>query len=167
MRLDRWPLERIMCLPDWCFGRRWSTGLYATSAATDPLWDISEQSLPQACVLWEVVFWSCISNVGGDYFRLALGFQLPTSLAMMNALDPLLPGVGVPGPEPRNIIGLSNGFGIRFTMRQMIQANGRKVVLEVNPFAVANKEVQVIMVFSSIPREVPDWLVSAQAINLP
>ena len=156
-----------MCLPDWCFGTRWSTGLYVTCPATDPAWDISELSLPQACVLWEVVFWTCQSLAVGDYFRLALGFQVPTSLAMMNALDPLLPGVGVPGPEPRHIVGMGNGFGMRFTMRQMIQANGRKVVLELNPATLVNKEIQVILVFSSVPREVPDWLLSAQAINLP
>ena len=167
MRIDDWPLERIMRLPDWCFGQRWPVGLYATKTGAGSAWDISEIALPEVSVLWEFTFWPLEIMAQTTNFRLALGQQLPVATAQMDQLEPLLAGVGIQGPTPRQIIGQGYAAPAIRMLRKPIESGGKKVILELTTGGAAAQDLQVILVFSSIPREVPDWLFSAQVINLP
>lgn len=160
MRVDDWSLDRIMQLPDWCFGRRWQISLYALSTAGAPVWDITEMGLPERCVLWEWTAWSTYIWLQGDRWRLALGDQLPTTVAMMNVLSPLLYGLGVQEAEPRGIIGTYyTSLAVR-GLRLPIESAGRRLILEVDAVAEGVKDFQFAAVISSMPKEIPDWLIS-------
>lgn len=160
MNIRDWPLGQIMQLPDCCFGRRFVVSVSSFLTGPGTAWDISELAIPELSVLWELMV------SGGDVtlvdcgIRLALGDQLPTTAAMMAAYSPLIPGLGVQGPEPR-LIQCSPRLCIHLVnVRQPIEAMGRRLVLEHLSGPGEVLHVQVSMVVSSIPTEVPDCLIS-------
>ena len=160
MNIRNWPLDRIMQLPDSCFGRRFSVCAHVSTDDSTVAWDISEIAFPETFVLWEVAISQHYFGFTEffDSLRLALGDQLPTAAAMMNALEPLIPGFGAQGPEPRYFMALPDYFA--FHMRNPISAKGRRLVLEATPLPEVNIDVQVVCEVSSMPTEVPDWLCS-------
>ena len=167
MRIDDWPLERIMRLPDWCFGQRWPVGLYAATDAIGSVWDMAEIPLPDRCVLWEFTCYTSLIMNADTVFKVAIGHQMPTTAVQMNLLEPLMPGVGVQGTSPRPIHGNAYALISVTRLKKVIESAGRKVILQLTLGTALEQDLQVIMVFSSLPREVPDWLISAKAINLP
>jgi len=166
MRMDNWPLERIMRLPDWCFGRRFVISATASGVNGALAWDISELSFPEVCVVWSFTFWLRRDDFDIETFRVALGTQLPVAAAMMNALEPLIPGLGIQGAAPRQILMSSYGAATILTLRTPLETGGRNLVIEGTPSAAKSGSATGALVVSSMPREVPDWLISAKAINL-
>ena len=55
MRIDNWPLDRIMRLPDWCFGRRYWVGQYLYGLGGGIAYGIAEEPLPDKFVVWGVM----------------------------------------------------------------------------------------------------------------
>lgn len=162
MDIRDWPLDRIMQLPDCCLSRRFLISCYVTRSSAGTDWDISEIALPEKFVLWEINL-----NVQTDVSklvlsRIALGDQLPAAAATVDALEPLIYGFGATGAEPRTI-GTYGPAALRFVgLRQPISAMGRRLVLEVSVGADTTAYVYLGIVISSIPKEVPDWLISGQ-----
>ncbi|MBA7674184.1 hypothetical protein ES703_82391 [subsurface metagenome] len=161
MNIRNWPMDRIMQLPDCCFGRRWPMSLYVAGVSDTPGYDITELALPEMAVFWSLVWWVAYSDGVVSYMRLALGDSLPTAAAQMTALEPLFPGMGVTGAEPRNILIGSASRGARLTMRMPVRAAGRRPVLEVVSGEAKSCVLHVILEVSSAPTEVPDCLLSA------
>jgi len=160
MNIRDWPLGQIMQLPDCCFGRRFAVCLELAPKATGVFWDIGEVALPEKCVLWELVIDVHCDEAQTGALRLALGDQLPTTTAMMDALDPLIMGLGIQGADPRTIE-FRNELEIHLRrLRVPILAAGRRLILEVSRGPVILWVVNVMAVFSSMPTEVPDCLVS-------
>jgi len=160
MNISQWPMSRIMQLPDFCFGRRWQVSCSAKGVVVGPNWDIAEIAFPEHIVLWELNLYSVGSVTTAKTFRLALGDQLPTSGAMMDALEPFLPGLGITGPEPRLIMPLHYGSLTGPMLRTNIHTAGQRLVLEVSADVTASDALVVIVIVSSLPTEAPDWLVS-------
>lgn len=160
MNIRDWPLGQIMQLPDCCFGGRFLVSCYIRQTILGAGWDISEIALPEKFVLWEVEF-DVMTEVDKLVLtRLALGDQLPVAVGMVDALEPLLQGFGVQGPEPRVIESFGSvSFSFR-RLRQPYTPAGRRLVMEVDlPIAVV-AYVSASLIVSSIPTEVPDCLVS-------
>lgn len=162
MDIRHWGLDRIMQLPDWCFGRKFEVCVALLSAAGARTWDISEIALPEVCVLWEVSMTPSTAEFQIESYRLALGDILPTAAGEMDVMEPLIHGLGEQGPSPRDIYGLPRYAGWRFMTRKPIEAGGRRIVLEMKATDSQGGRLQVVCVFSSIPKEVPDWLVLGQ-----
>lgn len=166
MRIDNWPLNKIMQLPDWCFGRRYPVGVAVRTPISAIGWDMSEVGLSERAVLWEVTFWAATGYTDLDNFRLALGDRLPTAQAEMDLYEQLLKGVGRLAATRRHL--LTNAAEVIHInrIRMPVEAGGRKVILEATPDNTKAVEIQVVTIWSSMPKEVPDWLVSAQGENL-
>ncbi len=160
--IQHWPLDRIMQLPDHCFGRRFPVCLCPSSSSDVPGWDISEIALPETCVIWDLVMWVELVTVALTSFRLALGDQLPTTTAQMDALDPLFPGLGHQGAEPRQVLFGAANVPIVSMLRLPVRSGGRRPVAEVIVAGPDPGYLDVILVVSSIPTEVPDWLISGR-----
>lgn len=123
-------------------------------------WDIAEIAFPEKAVIWELTVEIVGAFEPGDNFRIALGDQLPTTEAQMDALEPLFPGTGQQGPEPRRMLmQLYTGTSMR-QLKMPIQASGRRMIVEVTPVGAAEKPVVVKIIVSSLPTEVPNWLIS-------
>lgn len=160
MDIRDWPMDQVMQLPDCCFGRRFVVSVSVRVVHPFVGWDISELALPERCVIWELVGVVGRVNFDVDYIRLALGDQLPTGTVMVDALDPLIPGLGLTGAEPRRIINWYLGYISLVNLRMPIATAGRRLVMEVVAVAEKKANIMVVIAVSSIPREVPDCLVS-------
>lgn len=160
MDIRDWPLNRIMQLPDCCFGRRWPVILECFRSAVGHDWDISEIAIPDLAVLWRVSLTGHLGVWDSGYFRLALGDKLPTAVVEMNALEPVISGLGVQGAEPRQIHLTTYDGQFVMEFKQLVHAQGRRPILELFNLAEGASAVRVELVFSSIPTEVPDWLIS-------
>lgn len=163
MDIRNWPIDKVMQLPDWCFGSRFPVGVAARTAAGVITWDMSEVGLPERAVLWEVSFWCPEDYTQVDGFRMGLGRVLPTTQAEMTANTQLLKGCGrwVAGARHFNMFGAQTP-AIR-SMKVPFETAGQNLILEVDPAAAKTVEIIVITVWSAMPTEVPDWLVSGQA----
>lgn len=160
MNVRDWPLGQIMQLPDCCFGRRFTVSCSPPVAGPAAVWDISEVALPEVFVIWELSIVPSMANLETCWFRLALGDQLPANAAQMLALPPLFMGMGLPGPEPRQIsLGWSNYIHLS-RLKVPVSAMGRRLVVEAFPTVGVVGTGEVSIVVSSIPREVPDCLLS-------
>jgi len=162
MNISNWPLNRIMQLPDNCFGQRYLMSCYIETDGTTKKWDISEMALPEVFVLWELNVLTTYMGSDLSFVRLALGDQLPTAVAQMDALEPLFPGFGVQGADPR-VFRVSWASNLRFMkLRKAFRPSGRRLIMEAYSTADKLPVVQAGIVISSIPTEVPDWLCSGR-----
>lgn len=160
MNTRNWPIDKIMQLPDWCFGRRYMISCTINTGAGEQTWDISELAFPEKAVIWEMTNEAYALTHLDDYYRLALGDQLPTTAAQMDALEPLFPGMGLQGPEPRHNRLLLYTDATMVKLRMPIQPGGRRMILELTPESESIKLMGVRIIVSSMPTEVPDWLIS-------
>lgn len=163
MDISKWDIERVMQLPDWCFGWRFPVCTAIESSTGALTWDISEVSLPERAVLWELVFYSPRGYTTMDSIRIGLAHQIPTSQAQMDKSTELLKGFGrlISG---RRILKLYGAEVPSMRMLRMpVETGNRKLVLEVKATTGNNSQVILMTVWSSLPKEVPDWLFSARA----
>lgn len=160
MDIRNWAMDQIMQLPDHAFGRRFIVSAEVRATGEQTAWDISEVAFPERCVLWQLVIrpYQCVSLAEG--IRIALGDQLPTAAAMMDRLEPLVAGLGMQGAEPR-LISLAMMAGwLNIGMRFPLHAGGRRLVLEATCADQKTTWASVHVLVSSVPKEVPDWMVS-------
>lgn len=162
MDISDWPIGKIMQLPDHLFGRRFVVSCTAEAVNGASGWDIAEIAFPEDIVLWGMWYGLTFDEYKADYIRLALGDQLPTTTAMMDGLEPLLPGVGRQGADPRRIITASYNTYLPQHLRMPIRTMGRRLVMEVTAAAAKNAIWGVVLVVSTIPREIPDWFFGRQ-----
>lgn len=163
MDVSRWDIERLLRLPDWCFGRRYVVSCYVQAAPGTTVWDMSEVSFPDVGVLWELQILPVYITDPGDYVRVALGGQVPADAATFMTLGPLVMGLGKEGAEPREIhFGMYSGsLFIRGPF--LIRAQGQRMVVEGRATATKYCYCSVVAVVSPMPEEVPDWVVSGPA----
>jgi len=159
MNLSDMTPQQIMKLPDHLFGNRFIVGIEISESLADTYWDIAETALPDYAVLWSFGWELWNSGVTFANFRLALGDQLPTTTGQMDGLTPLLSGVGNQGSEPRAIQFGIDPLSQQFNCKTLINAQGRRPILEMTNPGQSNVEVRCLFVFSSLPKAVPDEFV--------
>ena len=161
MDIRKWGLDRIMQLPDGCFGRRWPIIFSGTIVSGAKGYFISELALPERSVIWQLFFW-CPAIGGLETFNLsifaayAIGDQLP-SAAIWPTLEPLFQGVD------RVIIptGAFYAFTGVLNMKVPVMTSGRRICLRVQNSSTISLLCCSGLVISSVPNEVPDCLLSA------
>lgn len=163
MDISNWSLDKILELPDWCFGKRWWVGTYVGTLNDEASYFLIEESVPDKFVLWDVVV-STTGHRDAEHANVTLRLcrQVPTSTnikeyrRLMTNLsnrtqtyDVYLPPVALSHLGPmRNLVEADND-----------QIGGcLKLVGE-----GADCENSVACLISGIPREVPDWVVSGLA----
>ena len=155
--ISKWPISRIMQLPDDCFGTKFPI-IFSGSITSGPSkFFTSELSLPDRSVLHSVEVMN-ISNtpgtVGGRIFlSLALSTNTVVTDAQFAALDNLLPGID-------EIQAGARAFRCPISCRMMripVPAQGRKVVARVRFIPAQEVTFVICLVFSSIPAEIPDF----------
>ncbi|GAI17089.1 unnamed protein product [marine sediment metagenome] len=162
MDIRNWGLSRIMQLPDWCFGRRWLIDVSAEETTEVRAYAISRESLPDVAVIWELRMEDIVGDGNVTFVQLKLGNRIPVSAAAFNALEDMFKNIGIFAAGVYVIrLGANTPYQVS-TMRQPINAQGRKMVLNILGTGAKTKQVRVSLVISSIPTEVPDWLVSGQ-----
>jgi len=166
MDVSGWSPDKIMQLPDHVFGERHVLACYGSSYNDVPVWDISEVAVHDISVLWDLYILPTYVETSSDYVRIAWGQYLPKTTAEMDELMPLVRGLGAQGKEPRKIPIYLYVGGMSFHLRKLVYPGGRRLVIEVYASATKHTLCHVVATVSSLPREVPDWLISSQVKSL-
>jgi len=166
MDISRWPLDKIMELPDWCFGQQWWIGdSVGTSAATTTYFYFTDMP-PDVFVVWDIIV-----SPGG----IVAGTRLDVTLCLcaeapkdqnIRTMTRLLRNFGTNGAFydmhlPPNVL---THVG---PMKTVVEAqnNGIGGALKI-PTETADLESSIAVLVSAIPKEVPDWVVSGRAVKL-
>jgi len=160
MDVRNWGLDQLMMLPDHCFGRRWPIGLSVLGATVLPKFDVAEMALPEKCVIWELAAFYHTTGLDEAEFDIRLGDVLPTTWAEFIGYERLFKGVrGLIAPG--GLIYVTSMTSVNWQNFKMpVQAAGRRLVIGVDAGVAVGHAVQVTLTVSSIPREVPDCLLS-------
>lgn len=158
MRIDNWPLDRIMRLPDWCFGRRYWVGSYSGSTTGVANYHISEEQLPDKFVVWGV-FISNRSPACLEALRLTirLGDHAPANVADALTMERLFKNISVPTIVYEFYVA-QNAVTWVPLQRQLVESSGRRIAFVSNGDQVIQYEMTVGVQISALPKEVPDWL---------
>lgn len=163
MRIDNWPLDRIMRLPDWCFGRRYWVGEYVGRTNGQAYNVIGAETLPDKFVIWGVLL-SCMSPNSLQALRVTI--RLGNDIAVLTAdprnYDRLQMGMSIPGIVFEYYTN-QNGVTWVNCEREIIESKGRRLAISTNGDQVIAYEGTVAIQISAMPKEVPDWLISGQA----
>lgn len=160
MDIRNWPIDKIMQLPDHCFGRRWPIGLLGSPYLDNPVFDISEASLPDTTVIWKLSMWTSSLTAKPLFVEIRLGDHLPTTDAEFWAMEPVFSGVRDANNLPSSFEFNRNMLIFTGDMKMAVKAQGRRLVVRFvadDPLAI---NIFVNIVVSSVPTEVPDWLCS-------
>jgi len=155
MNISDWPLGRIMQLPDEAFGSRFVVSCFGRGVIPTGAYVLSDIALPEVFVLWEFYLSVPLKADVSHGVRVAMSDFLPTTAAQFTNLQALIPGMGLPGPDPKYIpLNIYQAVELK-NIRQPIRAVGRRLCLWVPP-AFESDWVSCIIVVSSIPKEIPD-----------
>ena len=158
MRIDDWPINKIMQLPDWCFGIKYAVSVEAFAANDSFAYDISEIALPETMVIWQILIVPITFSAFTNYVRIGLAQNLPATEAEFMELQPLINGMGAQGPGPRQIQLNIYSAGQSIMLRQPVHTASRKLALLTYAAVDENCWVRVVIIISSVPKEIPDWL---------
>jgi len=160
MDVRNWPLNKIMQLPDCCFGRRWPVTVAIGEVSLGTYYDISEMGLPEVCVVWAWYYMTNSAGVINTIFSLALADTLPTTDAEFDAGEVLFPGMGLRNGLRREFSLSARCGNLVLSTKEVLQSGGRRLVGRFEVLADTTLPTVVGVVISSTPKEVPDWLVS-------
>ncbi|MBA7479190.1 hypothetical protein ES707_14622 [subsurface metagenome] len=158
MNTSRWSIDKIMQLPDWCFGRRWWIGEYLGSTNGTVDYRLGKENLPDYFVVWGILI-ACRSSACLEAMRVTvrLGTVLPAAPGDVNRLDRIYKGISIPSityefyPDSNGVKWIDAG-------RIVHESKGRRLVIMANGDQVIQYEMTVGMLISAVPREVPNWL---------
>lgn len=163
MDVSSWPIDRIMALPDWCFGRRWWIGEYVGTAAGALTYFTIKDRLPDWFVVWQMFLDGTDREAGTGIdltIRLADGGGDNDSFWKANRLFQQIASENMTYEWFLNVNG-------HFYLRNLRTAHESKNNRICGAFKIRNEtatcENQIALLISSVPREVPDWVVSGLA----
>ena len=166
MDVRNWPMDRIMQLPDCCFGRRWPVVITTVQSGGGASYGISMQALPEWVVLWELRTWSKPTTAAADanqmHWYLRLGDFLPVNMVQLNAMERVFPSAGYFATDRWRFYGPTHWVRLRMP----IHAIGRRFVALLNNDLASNAYLSMELTISSMPTEVPDWMISGGAKDL-
>lgn len=161
MDIRDWPLGKIMQLPDCAFGPRWLVFCSAYSVLDTDVFAIVRTGVPDRAVIWEMgvsVYSAVTMNVEVEF---AWADQLVTTAAQWSALPKMFPCQGLQdGVDFNFLTGGGGGQALR-RLKFVSPSSSLKPCMRVGALTSAAKGIQANFVISSIPKEVPDCLVSA------
>ncbi len=157
MDISNWPMDRIMQLPVDCLGTRFTIIFSdAQPAVGDDIY-FNNLALTDRCVLHEIhaSIGSSTVNVSSPIASLALVLanRQPANLTEFLTHDNLLTGID---EETSDIQQFRTPMHLT-RLKLPILAQGRKVALKFSIEGVFAAHFNVALVFSSIPREIPDF----------
>jgi hypothetical protein len=156
MNIRDWPMDRVMQLPDHCFGRRWPIDVSSRVYGSAVTYDISEESLPERCVIWNLYIYGAALAASRVCVFLRLGDFLPTVAAEIGAMERLF-RMGYMSVGQRHVLRISGlGPAINVPMRMPIAAGGMRLVASFTHHDSVETEAHAIITVSAMPNEVSD-----------
>ncbi|NVM23073.1 MAG: hypothetical protein HWN68_14980 [Desulfobacterales bacterium] len=158
MDISNWDINRIMQLPDWCFGRKWLVGLHAELTGASSKFDLSEFNLPDIAVIWEVTFMVARVSSTSVRFTLALSDHQPVDDADFEKLEPVLKHVKS-RMGFRYSLEANDLMAIRLSeLKTPIESKNRRLACKFRRVIGQSTGGQAMVTVSYLPREIPEWL---------
>ena len=161
MDISQWPLDKIMQLPDNFFGRRWPiiTSRTIGPGSTDQ-W-IIDTPLPERLILWNIFMNGTLIGLGDTWAKFALGDHDPLADVEFDAFERLFPGdYDYSVQEGAFYLGYRTVSTL--FLRKPVEVAGRRFAVQAQNGDGANgNQYTFAFVVSSIPKEIPDCLISA------
>lgn len=160
MDIRNWPLDRIMQLPDCVFGRRWPVICGGVVETETDVYSIVRTAIPDRAVIWEILVSTKTTVSIIAFFEFAWADQLPTTAAQWSRQEKMFPCQGVLDGVDYNIAG-GGGVGYHITRLKLPSpAAGLRPAFRLDGASSDAAELCVTFIISSVPTEVPDWLIS-------
>lgn len=162
MDISRWPLSRVMQLPDHVFGSQLCISEYVgTNAAVESYFKMRHE-LPDWFVVWSILV-EAEKHSAATWVNVSLRLGgAATVPADFKNLDRL---IGGKGSEEQTYdwhlpaVGLKHITGLR----HLVNGKGRHIIGLIKMVAETGTVENMVSVFyTPIPREAPDWLVGAR-----
>lgn len=166
MDIRKWPMSRIMQLPDCAFGRRWPIGIKRTIPGNQTQYHIIRQDLPDKLLLWAFnVNVKTATNTGG----IVVGVRLASSAAATD--EEFQRGERIfKAIEPESLnydTRVGSGSALAWTnLKMIIETANQQISLRLQEQDNISTRVTVVFTVSTIPKEVPDWMCSGPASSL-
>ena len=165
MDIRNWPIDRVMQLPDHCFGRREVLQLSTDLTGAGSVYVINPAGLPDKMVIWEVNVAARAVVASTIHVGLALGEQLPASDAEYNALELVFPNViSSDGDRGEFEVCVNSAFSITM-VRFPVVVSGRRLIGKFTRHQGNSTEGVIDVIYSSVPNEVPSCLFSEHRKN--
>lgn len=162
MDVRNWGMAKLMQLPDWCFGSRWNVVSCNTVAVGQTEQWIVDTPVPDTIVLWSIRVFGSQGDIATSWMKFAIGDHEPANDGEFDAFDRLFPG-DLDRSVQEGAIPVVKYSMLEFTMRKPIQMDGRRFAIQMsNNHGSVGSFLAWVFEISSIPTEVPDWLVSGQ-----
>jgi len=160
MDIRKWSIHKKMALPDWCYGPRWWIGDFVATTAAGVAYFFFSDLPPDNFVVWDVIVsqggYAAATKID---LTLCLCRQAPV-VGDIKTLTRLLRQFGTPG-QAYDMHFPPNTLSHLGPMRTFVEANndgiGGALIL---PSETANCETTIAVLISSLPKEVPAWVVS-------
>jgi len=165
MDIRNWPMERIMQLPDWCFGRRWLISKNGGATVGVPQYFISQESFAEKGVIW-AMFVNTNTTAALNRLNIGLAYAdvVPVDNLTFMAKQPVFSGLR----ETNTMIDICvNGQQTMYwsNIRKSTEPPARKMAICTQSFGGGAVNFVIGLVVSGVPKEVPDWLISGQAAS--
>ncbi|MBA7630461.1 hypothetical protein ES703_37983 [subsurface metagenome] len=159
MNVSRWSLDKLMQLPDWCFGKRWWIGEYIGTTAAELVYFTIKDRLPDRFVLWSMLVQGTDREAGtGINLTIKLADRAFDDDSFWNA-DRLFHQIASEGMVYEFFLDVNGYFYLPY-IRSAHESKNNRIC---GAFKVRNEETpcenQIAMLISSVPREVPNWVV--------
>ena len=166
MNISKWPLSKKMQLPEEAFGVKYMVGVELGSAANTIEYLMSPQSMPDDCVIWSFFYSGCMVSCNYTRLAFALGENPPNDAAQFGSCQPLLHGY-----KDQNfaydLFLPANDSVIIPDMKFYVKAAGRRLLVMHKPYGGEGYfEGNLFFMVTTVPTEVPEWLVSDVDKNL-
>jgi len=166
MDVRDWGMAKLMQLPDWCFGERWPIITCNTVAVGQTEQWIVEKPVPDRIVLWSVRVFGSQGDIATSWIKFALGDHEPANDAEFDAFERLFKG-DFDRSIQEGAFPVVKYADISMTMRKPLEMNGRRFAIQMsNNHGSVSSFLAYVFEVSSVPSEVPDWLISDQANEL-
>lgn len=166
MDVSKWPLDKIMQLPDCCFGRRWWIGTYIGTAGGALTYFTIEERLPDRFVIWSMLVQGCDWTAGtGIDLTIRLAYKGFDNDSFWKARR-LFHQIALEELTYDFYLTTKNNFYMPYC-RSVHESQGLRIC---GAYKIRNEtatcENQIALLISAVPREVPDWLFSGRAAML-
>jgi len=165
MDIRNWPMERVMQLPDWCFGRRWLISRNGATAVNVTNYWLSQETFAEKGVIWALFVNANTTDVKNRLnIGLAYADVAPVDNATFMAKEPVFPGLR----EPNTVADLcidSQQCTYWADLRKQSTPPARRLAICTAAFGIGTVNFTIGLVVSGVPKEAPDWLISGRAAS--
>lgn len=160
--ITSWGVGKIAQLPDHAFGQKWQViTQHRIAVETTVVW-MAKQSIPDKIMLWGITASGFRGPNIQNGYKFAMADQEPADETAFNLGQRIFKG-DLDSDTVEGLISTSTSVEMEIKTRIILEPGGRRFTQYVrNGHATTESNITIQYLISSIPRSIPEWLVSKQ-----